>query len=65
MAFKRGFNTPEFETEAQHQQQGTTLKAPAYYGSNLPRSGNPYQTVTPSWDTTARMLGNSCTLKVN
>lgn len=56
MAFKRGFNTPEFETEAQHQQRGATLTAPAYYGSELPITEDIYKTKDPTWETTAKTM---------
>ena len=36
--FKRGFTTDSFETEAQHQQKGRSLKRPDYYGANLPET---------------------------
>jgi hypothetical protein len=55
-AFKRGFNTPEFETEAQHQQCGATLKAPSYYGSELAKVDNTNKPVATVWETTARNM---------
>ena len=54
-AFQRGFNTPEFETEAQHQQRGATLQGPSYYGSELNRQEEKQQK-DPSWETTARNM---------
>jgi hypothetical protein len=36
--YKRGFTTLDFETEAQHQQFGATLRRSPFYGSPLPES---------------------------
>lgn len=56
IAFKRGFTTSDYDTEAQHQQRGATLKAPTYYGSALPITGDLYKTESPTWETTTRHM---------
>lgn len=66
-AFQRGFNTPEFETEAQHQQRGATLQAPSYYGSELSKTDDNEKTTDPVWETTARnmSIGNRKVLNID
>ena len=36
--YRRGFTTPEFETESQHQQLGVTLRPPKDFGGDLPNN---------------------------
>ena len=67
IAFKRGFTTSDYDTEAQHQQRGATLTAASYYGSALPISGDLYKTESPTWETTTKhmSIGNQKVMLVS
>lgn len=56
IAFKRGFTTADFDTEAQHQQRGANLMGASYYGSALPITGDLYKKERPSWETTTKQM---------
>ena len=55
-AFKMGFHTSAFETEAQNQQLGATFLKPRFYGSELPDVRDPSKTSPSIWETTAKQM---------
>ena len=56
MEYKRGFTTINFETEAQHQQLGVTLKRDPYYGAPLPLPEPLKQSTSSHWESTTRTM---------
>jgi hypothetical protein len=63
-AFKRGFTTKNFETEAQHQQLGATLRPPTYYGADLPVDDSNRNTKTGEWESTMQLMLKTGYVKV-
>ena len=55
-AFKMGFHTSAFETEAQNQQLGATLLKPRFYGSELPDIRDSSKNSPSIWETTAKQM---------
>lgn len=69
--YKRGFTTVDYETEAQHQQLGATLKHEPFYGAGLPndevrnKPKSPFQyeanPSADSWSTNTQIMARSIT----
>ena len=55
MAYKRGFTTAAFETEAQHQQLGVVTKALPYFGAALPVEVEDKSPSPALWESTAHV----------